>query len=993
MAQATVFATEIQFSNYGLKSGLNQGTITDIERGPHGFVWIATADGLHRFDGHSFKVYRGVDQSPGQLLDNYIHCVEWVDSFIWVGTHSGRLFRFEPKSGYFTEHPLKIKNAANADPILNIKSVGKSLFLALEEGGAVEFILDSGNIRNLFDHSTDVYDLEKYKDKWYAVASTGFYCFSEASRRFEPVNPVASELKGRSLQVVDDTLWLGTYGQGLWNYDGHRIRKFALPKWSKIRFINQLGYDTQLLWIGSDGGGLVSLDPKTGKLNRYTNNPLLPQSLVSDNVLSIHYDEQDILFVGSINGLSVYNKNLRLFELIDQFRAGNTIVNNNVYSIFQDRSGNYWFGTLQGGLVQYQLNTDQIKLYPSITTSKVSTRAVRSIYQSRDGVMWIGTRDEGLFTFDPEIGKFTEKNGTGQQRIPGKVIRFILEDRSGDFWVGTNRGLALYDRESNTYQSYNPKDQGASSSVVYDIRELDDQTMIIGLFKGGLMSFDKQSKRFSNLNTGSGKPLQNQNVMCLHQLNNDTLLIGTYGGGMAIYNMRTKTFSYVTEQNGLPNNAVYGIVSDDHQGVWLSTNKGLCRYDLKTGLTTVYGLHYYLQDLEYNEGAFLKDSEGRIFFGGVDGVNYFSPENVIQSDIPYDARIVGVNTLKRSFDRDLAYNRNPKINIAYNENLLSIEFTSFAFGFDDAMNYQYQMVGFDADWIASGKRNVAYYTKLSPGTYQFKVRAFEQNPDQSAIAEMQVVVLAPFWKRWWFFVLCGLVAVGIGWLLLHLRTRRIQENFSNKLMEMELKALRGQMNPHFIFNSLNSIQYFILKKEPKEAYKYLSKFSGLMRKILQNSRERFISLSEEVETLELYLELEDLRMDGTLDYQIQVDESIDRDKWAIPTMLIQPFVENAIIHGLMPKDSDRKLTITIERSETGLITRIEDNGIGISASRENNRTRVKKHRSAGVDVTEERLKVLSTEKGEARLTIQEVMNGDEVIGTRVTLLTPKIIVE
>jgi sensor histidine kinase YesM len=237
------------------------------------------------------------------------------------------------------------------------------------------------------------------------------------------------------------------------------------------------------------------------------------------------------------------------------------------------------------------------------------------------------------------------------------------------------------------------------------------------------------------------------------------------------------------------------------------------------------------------------------------------------------------------------------------------------------------------------------------------------------------------------------VAVGIGWLLLHLRTRRIQENFSNKLMEMELKALRGQMNPHFIFNSLNSIQYFILKKEPKEAYKYLSKFSGLMRKILQNSRERFISLSEEVETLELYLELEDLRMDGTLDYQIQVDESIDRDKWAIPTMLIQPFVENAIIHGLMPKDSDRKLTITIERSETGLITRIEDNGIGISASRENNRTRVKKHRSAGVDVTEERLKVLSTEKGEARLTIQEVMNGDEVIGTRVTLLTPKIIVE
>lgn len=987
-------ASNIQFSNYGLKSGLIQGTITDIENGPFGFIWVATADGLHRFDGHSFKVYRGVDQSPGQLTDNYIRCIKWVDSSIWVGTNGGKLFQFEPKTGYFTEYQLIVDDHSNMEPIVQIELNGSSLFLATEGKGILELDPNSGKLRSLMlQGNTEVYDLTRFKENWYAIGNTGLYRFSTVTGVFEKILTNEVEFMGRSLEVVNSTLWVGTYGQGLWKYDGLQIQKVDLPKWSKIRFINSLKYDGTNLWLGTDGGGLMSLNVSTNQFHRYTNNPLLPESVVSNNIRSLHYDHRNILFVGTINGLSVYNQNLQLFHLIDQFRDDKLVVNNNVYSIFKDRSGSYWFGTLQGGLVKYTMPEEEIKLFPEIQTPNVFTRAVRTIYQTDDGTMWIGTRDEGLFQFDPNSGEFQEKNGSGDGLIPGKVIRFILEDSRGRMWVGTNKGLALYNRTTNAYTNFDPKANGAGSSTVYDIQQYDENTLLIGLFKGGLMAFDVEQEKFTNLNRGHQTELNNLNVMSLHLLNKDTLLIGTYGGGLAIYNIDKKAYSFVTEESGLPNNAVYAIVPDNLGGVWLSTNKGICRYHLKSNTSTVYGLHYYLQDFEYNEGAYWKDEDGKIFFGGVDGVNYFNPKDVVESTIRFNTRIVGVSTLKRVLDQDIAYSIEPKVEISFNENLLSIEFTAFAFGFDEAINYQYQLEGFDADWITAGKRNIAYYTKLSPGTYQFKVRAFEQNPGQSEVTTMRVVVLAPYWKQWWFILLCVIMALAVIWFVLYLRTKRLQENFSNKLMEMELKALRGQMNPHFIFNSLNSIQYFILKKEPKEAYTYLSKFSGLMRKILQNSRERFIPLSEEIETLELYLELENLRMDGTLNYKITVDDSLPMEKWAIPTMLIQPFVENAIIHGLMPKENDRNLTITMKEEKGHLVTCIEDNGIGIEASKESNRSRVKKHRSAGVDVTEERLKVLSTEKGEARLTIQEVVEGDLVVGTRVTLITPKMEVE
>ena len=210
------------------------------------------------------------------------------------------------------------------------------------------------------------------------------------------------------------------------------------------------------------------------------------------------------------------------------------------------------------------------------------------------------------------------------------------------------------------------------------------------------------------------------------------------------------------------------------------------------------------------------------------------------------------------------------------------------------------------------------------------------------------------------------------------------------MVDLELKALRSQMNPHFIFNSLNSIQYFVLKNEPKEAYTYLTKFSSLMRMILQNARVKYISLHEEYEWLSTYLELEKLRMEQQLDFSITIDESLDPKRTFVPSMLVQPYVENAIVHGLLPKQNNRVLTIRFTRKNKNLQCVIEDNGIGRDKSAELNAQRTKKHKSQGIRVTSERLKVLTQDRDESpEFFIKDLFDENgEASGTRVTLILP-----
>jgi len=338
-------------------------------------------------------------------------------------------------------------------------------------------------------------------------------------------------------------------------------------------------------------------------------------------------------------------------------------------------------------------------------------------------------------------------------------------------------------------------------------------------------------------------------------------------------------------------------------------------------------------------------------------------------------------------------NYQDEINISHNENLISFGFSALSYSNAEENRYQYKLDGFDNEWIDAGARREAFYTHLSPGSYTFRVRAANHLRQWSTNDKVvNIIVAPPYWQTWWFRSIIGLLILGIIGLIVWLRTRSIATSYKHKMVDLELKALRSQMNPHFIFNSLNSIQYFVLKNEPKEAYTYLTKFSSLMRMILQNSRVKYITLQEEYDWLYTYLDLEKLRMENELDYNIEIEEGLDPDHLYVPSMLVQPYVENAILHGLLPKTKGRKLRIQFSQHRDQIRCTIEDNGIGRKKSAELNASRTKKHKSQGIKVTSERLEVLTRDLSETpEFFILDLHDDDgNPIGTRVTIYLPKI---
>jgi len=510
--------------------------------------------------------------------------------------------------------------------------------------------------------------------------------------------------------------------------------------------------------------------------------------------------------------------------------------------------------------------------------------------------------------------------------------------------------------------------------------------LILASFRGGLQIFNPENKQFKvyTSQVGDTNSLNNNNLMALAWVGKDTLLIGTYGGGLNILNLRTLKFDHISESNGLVNNAVYGIIYNGNGSVWLSTNNGLVNYHLYQKTFINFKPEHYLQSTEFNEGAFLKTNNGELLFGGVNGLNYFKPQNITFDTA---SRAIYFTDVRGTFRE-----KSPlRVEMSFLSSRIEIDFMLLNYANPLGIRYYYKLKGFDTEWIPAGLQNTAIYPGLSPGTYTFQVLAKDEFENWETYSEkLTVIVEPPLWQKRWFIILGLFMVTGIVYTLFRYRTRALERSYKLQLIDSELTALRSQMNPHFIFNSLNSIQYYILKKEPKEAYKYLRTFASLMRKILQNSRLKYISVADELEGLNLYLEMEQMRMDGNLNYTIKTENIDDLDQTNIPTMLIQPFAENSIIHGLLPKDNNRKLDILISHEKTRLLCIITDNGIGREASSIMNAKRSSKHTSEGMELTQKRLKILSEGKGDFNVVIDDIHNLDGTTGTSVKLIIPII---
>ena len=366
-------------------------------------------------------------------------------------------------------------------------------------------------------------------------------------------------------------------------------------------------------------------------------------------------------------------------------------------------------------------------------------------------------------------------------------------------------------------------------------------------------------------------------------------------------------------------------------------------------------------------------------------------------------------TLKRIriFDKELemdsSYSDLRSLKLSYKQNFFSFEFAALNYDHPEENQYACQLIGFDKKIVALGTNRVINYTNVPPGNYTLKVIASNNDGVWNETGfEVKIVIIPPFWATWWFKAIVVLVFLGAVFLFFKLRENRIKKEqarqtaINKQIAEIRMMALRSQMNPHFIFNSLNSIQHFITTHEKDEALHYLSKFSKLIRKILENSRQNTVSISNELELLQLYIQLEQLRFSNKFDYHIKVDEKIDVENIEIPPLLIQPYIENAIQHGLINKNSKGDLWLSLERYNGSLICKIEDNGIGREKAQQIEQKKISRHIALGIKVTNERISNLSSLLDyKIEVVIEDLYKTQEyaeelpeALGTRVTISIP-----
>ncbi|NUM31064.1 MAG: histidine kinase [Bacteroidetes bacterium] len=999
----------IKFNNLTIENGLGQGTINGIVHSKDGFIWIATADGLHRYDGYNFKIYRNEPNIKNSLPDNYITCIfEDGKSNLLIGLYNGEVCILNKQYSTFRKIDFfKTQNSKElVKPITCIAEDEKGSYLiGVEETGLIKYdtttkkysIINSSNSTLKSNNIKCIYK-DIYTGKFLICTSNGLaeYNTGTSTVKFlNNLNNISEQAFTTVLTPEPHKILIGTYGKGLYQYirGEDSACKVILPKSKGTRFITFLlkNSNDNSIWVGTLGG-VIKL--KDGEKILYTNNPQNPESLVDNNTQTGIIDKFGSLWIGTINGLSRFDKRLKKFNLFRDFKWKDTLLNNNVYNIYEDTDSSIWLGTLSSGIINFNPKNEKITAYTLVKDGIIETKMVRTILKDRKGQYWIGTRDAGLFKFYPKTGKFKHVKGEKGFEISNNTIRCIFEDSEANFWIGTANGLNLYNRKTNKFKVYRAFEEIPNNNTVYQIEESKDfKKLYIACFRGGLQIFDKKTESFKLVelrNSSTQKPDKNY-AMSILKTDDDSLILGTYGSGIFIVN--TKNFKYrnISEKNGLSNNSVYGILKYN-ETIWLSTNRGISSFNKKTGEIKNYGLKNYIQSYEFNEGAFCKARTGLFYFGGVNGFNYFNPANLSDKVVNSITKITSIKKIGVELPVLSTKNGEPYIELNYNDNLISFEFATLNFISTNTNLYAYKLDGYDDNWINAGNRTTAYYTKLTPGNYFFKVKSLSEPQGSSNIAKIKIIIEPPFWQTWWFYSLVVISLVISIYFIIKWRTGIIDQSYKSKLAEMELKALRSQMNPHFIFNSLNSIQYYILKKEPKEAYNYLTKFSSLMRMILQNSNYKLISLKAESEWLKIYLELENLRMDNTLEWNIKTDEKIETEKTFLPAMVLQPYVENAIIHGLLPKSGNRNLAIEIMQESKILKFIITDNGIGRKKSFELNKARLKHHESTAMNLTKDRLTILNIEttKGMGPKVIDLYDENNEPSGTRVEICLPLI---
>jgi streptogramin lyase len=603
---------------------------------------------------------------------------------------------------------------------------------------------------------------------------------------------------------------------------------------------------------------------------------------------------------------------------------------------------------------------------------------------------------QGLLQFNAQSPTMLSKVQLPLEGLTGTYVWSMDFDSKGILWLATSNGLYAWDETQNTVIDYSDTFQRSSGLSSFNLI----QTFVD---RAGAVWFVTDTRRLFQFNPTSGtcekfnsddasKNKLKGNAESILQDREGRLWINMFSIGLACLDLNTDSVRYITAANGLLSGRILSMTLDSADNLWALSDKGV-------SVVNTHNLH--VRNFTRKQGFEIADAnviefkdDGKIYIGGRDYAWKFDPKVLLVQGNQGKIYITSLEVLSKPYTAAPDYNSLDTLFLSYSEDDVRIGFTVPDIGSEVDYYYYTKADGIDCDWVLQGKEGKATYSQLNNGVYTIHIRA-KNGAGEWCTDEriMTIIVSPPFWKQSAFIASLALTLLLILVWLYRLRIKQIRTKahdqgvFRQQLNELENKALRSQMNPHFIFNSLNSINSYIIKNKTDEASAYVTKFARLIRLILDNSMENTVLLEKELMALNLYIEIENKRFENKFTWQIQVDEDVNTSRLIIPPMVIQPYVENAIWHGLLHKSQPGVLKIDISRREGYLEITIEDDGVGRNAAIGMRSKTSLKTKSHGLDVTARRIANFNGDSvHEDAVTIMDLSTSEgSALGTRVIL--------
>ncbi|QEC66464.1 response regulator [Panacibacter ginsenosidivorans] len=796
---------QIKFDHIGNNQGLSQSNVLCILQDSRGFMWFGTRDGLNRYDGYKFTVFKNDPSNKNSISNNFItDILEDSMGDLWIATRGGGINRFERSSNKFFNYMHDVHNANSiADNDINALARDKD-----------------GNI-------------------WIGTETAGLDLFDIKLRKFSHFTHDAKNAKSISDNFIRDVyidtktqLWIGTANGGLDLYQP-QTKTFISYKHDPAN-LSSLSFNDvyviyedylQRLWIGTNGGGLVFFDQANNIFTSFKSNTSFDGGLKKDEIYAINEDKEHNLWIGTENGgLSLMNTKIQVFTNYSQDDIdNNSLSSNSIYSICRDKKGNMWVGTFNSGVDFYSRDNQFIHYRHNSSPESLSDNRVLCIYEDSGNKIWIGTDGGGLNLFDRVTSRFTHyQHDESGNSLSGNYVLSICEDSINNLWLGTwGDGISVYDQNRKTYRyfKHDGNDTNSLSSnnawIIYQDR---DKTIWVGTIGGGLNKYDAAKGSFKHFtyDPRNKQGIGSNNIECIHDDGQNNLWLGTDGGGLNIMNKtsgkvirythtdsrtsiagntvsniyqdtegffwiatnaglsvmdrRTGNFTNYTTEQGLPSNLIFGIIEDNNRCLWISTGNGICRMDINSKTFKSYSVNDGLQGNEFKEKAFCKSSNGSFYFGGNNGFNVFSPNNIAKPS--YDPPLIMTNFKIFNKEIPIAINENDNsplkkditetnsISIPYKSSVIQFEFASLNYTSSEKKQYAYMLEGFDKKFTQFSTKRNATYTNLDPGTYTFRVKGLNNDGTVSPHELVfNLTIIPPFWLTWWFrgimILMCG----------------------------------------------------------------------------------------------------------------------------------------------------------------------------------------------------------------------------------------------